>query len=90
MAELDRQVEKELNRLDREHSPGPPRRKRSQHFDWALRFQIIGHSVPDIATTLRNGDGDERTINAAIDQVLDTLGFSRRPPRFLRRPKLGN
>ncbi|MEN6535332.1 MAG: hypothetical protein ABFD89_16830 [Bryobacteraceae bacterium] len=46
-----------------------------QHFEWAVRYQIIGQDVSEIAYS----KGHKRTVNAGLKAVLDLVGLTRRP-----------
>lgn len=64
-----------------------PEFRRPQHFNWAVRYQVLGERVTDIADSVRAGDIDDRTINSGIKNVLSLVGLSRRAAKPGPRPK---
>jgi hypothetical protein len=63
-----------------------PRKLRSEHFQWAVRFQVNGELVTRIAESLENPE--VRTVNLAISKVLQLAGLTRR--RDKPGPSLGS
>jgi hypothetical protein len=50
-----------------------PIKRQPEHFEWAVRFQVCGESIPSIA-----GDLEERSAQMAIAEVLKRVGIDRR------------
>jgi hypothetical protein len=50
-----------------------PIKHRPEHFEWTVRFQCCGESIPSIA-----GGLEERTVHLAIKDVLKRVGIDRR------------
>jgi hypothetical protein len=42
-----------------------PELREDTHVKWAVRFQILGERVTDIAASIGDGDGNERTVNGS-------------------------
>ena len=63
------------------HQPSPTKDATTRHFDWLVRFQCRGESMPEIAK--RPGRG-ERTTPQAVEQAVKSMatliGLARRPP----------
>jgi hypothetical protein len=73
-----RRIEAELDRIERAArrrgaQPCPAKRD-SQHFEWCVRFQVNREPIRSMAASLEH----ERTIRAAIADVLGLIGLDKR------------
>jgi hypothetical protein len=64
-----------------------PEVRQGDHFNWAVRFQVLGERVTDIASSIRSADGNERTVNSGIEKILSRVGLSRRKEKPGPRPR---
>jgi hypothetical protein len=72
----------EIEALAAEHGlQTTPEVRKTEHFNWAVRYQLLGERVTDIASSIRGADCDVRTINSGISKVLSLIDISRRRER---------
>jgi hypothetical protein len=75
----------QIEDLTRQHYKRLPRKYEEAHFAWAVRFQVNRESVGKIAESIASGE--ERTVRAAISDVLNHAGLTRRRDKIGRPAK---
>ena len=75
------EIERIVRSVKRRGAQPCPEKREPQHFDWAVRFQVLKHSVPEITGCVKGAELETRAVTRAISQVLDLIGLTRRPEK---------